>query len=95
MPVSVRKWFIPITATALLVLGLFYAFWPRAVPVELGTVIRGPMVVTIDDEGVTRVKEAYLVSAPLPGRVLRFDGHVGDTVSEDTSGNGKHAVAGF
>lgn len=80
MPVSVRKWFIPITATTLLVLGLFYAFWPRAVPVDLGTVVRGPMVVTIDDEGVTRVKEAYLVSAPLPGRVLRFDGHVGDTV---------------
>jgi len=41
--------------------------------------------VTVDDEGETRVKEAYVVSAPLPGRMLRFNGNVGDRVIAGTT----------
>lgn len=43
------------------------------------------MLVTIDDEGETRVKEVYTISAPLSGRVARFEGHVGDTVAAGMS----------
>jgi HlyD family secretion protein len=63
----------------LLVAALVYAFWPKPISVSLGTVERGPMLVTIEDEGETRVKEAYTISAPLSGRVARFEGDVGDS----------------
>lgn len=76
----VRKWMFPALAGGLVVAGLVYAFWPQPVPVDISFVDRGALTVTVEDEGETRVRENYLVSAPLPGRVLRFDGDVGDPV---------------
>jgi len=64
----------------LMAAGLAYSFWPRPVPVDLGAVSRGPLRVTIDDEGETRVKDVYVVSAPLSGRLLRIEQEVGDPV---------------
>src|SRR5262245_51038449 len=55
--------------------------WPSPVPVDLATVVRGPMDVTVDDEGKTQVHDVYVVSAPLAGKVLRIAGHVGDAVT--------------
>ena len=43
-------------------------------------VSKGPMEVTVDDEGKTRVRHIYTVSAPLAGKVLRTSRHVGDQV---------------
>lgn len=65
---------------AALVAGLVYAFWPQPVPVDLGDVSRGPLEVTVNEEGETQVKDVYLVSAPLGGRLLRIDNEVGDWV---------------
>ncbi len=59
---------------------LAYAFRPQPVPVDLATAERGGLTVTVADDGETRVREVYLVSAPLPGQVLRFEGDVGDPV---------------
>jgi HlyD family secretion protein len=56
------------------------AFWPRAILVDLGEVTRGPMMVTIDEEGRTRVAEAYVVSTPVAGRLLRVEVDPGDVV---------------
>ncbi len=70
-----------LTAVAVLVAGaLVYAFLPQPVPADLADVSRGALRVTVDDEGRTRVKEVYIVSAPVAGRVLRIDRHVGDPV---------------
>jgi HlyD family secretion protein len=66
-------------ATAL-VAGLVYAFRPQPVSVDLANVERGDVRVTIDGEGKTRVREVYVVSAPIAGRVLRSEHHVGDDV---------------
>jgi HlyD family secretion protein len=72
---------IPI-ALGVLVLGLLaWAFIPSPVDVDLATVARGPLVVTVDHEGKTRVRERYEVSAPLAGRLLRIEIHPGDAVS--------------
>ncbi|MEE9301603.1 MAG: HlyD family efflux transporter periplasmic adaptor subunit [Alphaproteobacteria bacterium] len=60
--------------------GLVYAFWPRPVPVDLGEASRGSLRVTVDDEGRTRVKEVYVVSAPVAGHARRIEIHVGDEV---------------
>ncbi|MGH1423488.1 MAG: efflux RND transporter periplasmic adaptor subunit [Pseudooceanicola sp.] len=56
------------------------AFWPRAVMVDMGKVTRGSMTVTINEEGRTRVADAYVVSTPVAGKLLRIDGHPGDPV---------------
>ena len=55
-----------LTLIAILVTGaaLLYAFWPRAILVDMGKVDRGSMQVTIDEEGRTRVHDAYVVSTP-------------------------------
>ncbi len=66
---------------AMLLAGLAYAFWPRPVPVDFGTVTRGPMQVTVGDEGRTRVKDAFVVSAPLAGRLQRIELKAGDAVA--------------
>jgi HlyD family secretion protein len=67
---------------AILVVGglLAMAFWPSAVPVDVATVRRGPLVVPIEEEGQTRVRDRYVVSAPVAGRVLRIDFEPGDRV---------------
>jgi HlyD family secretion protein len=60
--------------------GLAWAFWPQPVAVDLATIGRGPLQVTVDGEGMTRVREVYTVSAPLAGRVMRTPLKVGDPV---------------
>jgi HlyD family secretion protein len=57
----------------LIVLGL----WPRPVTVEVAAVSRGPLVVTVDEEGMTRVKNRYVVSAPVAGQLRRIDWKAG------------------
>jgi len=75
-----------IVLTLLLVGGaLAVAFWPRPLLVDLGTVTRGPMVVTIDEDARTRVRESYLVSTPIAGRLLRVEVEPGDPVVEGES----------
>ena len=61
---------------ALIVVGL----WPRPVSVEVATVTRGPLVVTVDEEGMTRVRNRYVVSAPVAGQLRRVDWKAGATV---------------
>ena len=51
-----------------------------AVPVEVGVVSRGPLTVTVDDLGETRVTNLYVVSAPATGALLRVGLKPGDRV---------------
>lgn len=60
---------------------LAYAFWPRPLIVDIGQIRRGPMAVTIDEEAKTRVRDAYVVSAPVAGRLLRVEVEPGDAVT--------------
>ena len=60
--------------------GLAFGFFPRAVPVDMVSVIKGPLAVTVEEEGKTRVMERYVVSAPMAGYARRIDLHVGDAV---------------
>lgn len=68
----------------LLVLGLVallvVAWLPKPVPVDVAEVTRGPLVVTVDEDGRTRVKDRYVVSAPLSGNVARITLRPGDPV---------------
>ncbi len=57
------------------------ALWPTPVPVDLAGVTRGPLVVTIDEEGRTRVRDRFVIAAPVAGRVLRIELEPGDRVA--------------
>lgn len=61
--------------------GLVWSFWPQPVDVEVAVVTRGHLRVTVDEDGKTRIKERYLVAAPLAGRLLRIDLDPGDAVT--------------
>lgn len=63
--------------------GFYWAMQPKPVPVDIGEVTRGPMQVTIDEEGKTRIKDVYTVSAPVAGKVLRIPLEPGDEVVKD------------
>lgn len=64
----------------LLVAAIVYAFLPKPIVVEIARVTRGSLQVTVDHEGRTRIKERYVVSAPLSGRLLRVELHPGDAI---------------
>ena len=59
---------------------IFQAMKTPPIRVDVGTITRGPLRVTVDEDGKTRIKERYLVSAPLAGRLLRIDIEPGDKV---------------
>jgi HlyD family secretion protein len=65
---------------AALVAGFAWAFWPEPILVDAASVRRGPMTVSVAAEGVTRVREPFLVTAPLAGTTRRSSVEVGDTV---------------
>ena len=78
-------WSLPV----LVVTGaLVWSFWPRAIEVEAAAIGYGPLQVEVSDEGRTRVREIYQVSAPVAGRLLRIEKHAGDDVE-----GGKTVVA--
>ena len=73
---SRRAW-----GTVLLMAGLLgIALWPATVTVDVAAVRRGTLVVTVDEEGRTRVRDRFVVSAPVAGRVLRLELEPGDRV---------------
>jgi HlyD family secretion protein len=68
-------------AVALVLLGGWWLLRAPAVPVELAAASRGPLRVTVDEEGQTRVRRRYVVAAPTAGRLLRIDLDEGDAVA--------------
>lgn len=60
--------------------GLAYALWPQPLPVDLAEVTQGPMMLTVNEDGRTRVKERYVVAAPLAGQMPRIALDEGDPV---------------
>jgi HlyD family secretion protein len=62
--------------------GLALAFRSQPVPVELAEVTRGPFEQTVDEDGKTRVRERYVVSAPLAGKLQRIALKAGDSVED-------------
>ena len=61
------------------------AMWPQSMEVDVARVARGPMRVTIDEEGETRVRDRFVVSAPVTGRLQRIELEPGDPVVRGTT----------
>jgi HlyD family secretion protein len=68
---------LPVAAVVL----ALWAFWPRALPVEMAAVVRAPLSVTFTEEGRTRVRQRYRISAPVDGFLQRIVLEPGDAVT--------------
>ncbi|MBU6499168.1 MAG: efflux transporter periplasmic adaptor subunit, partial [Rhodospirillales bacterium] len=64
-----------------LVAVVIWAFLPSPVEVETAQVRRGRFEESIEQEGQTRVRERYVVAAPLAGLLQRVDLNAGDLVA--------------
>jgi HlyD family secretion protein len=64
----------------IVILAIFYGFLPRTQEVDLVRPTRGTLQVTIEEEGRTRLKERFVVSAPTAGYLRRVEAKVGDPV---------------
>jgi HlyD family secretion protein len=60
-----------------------WAVMPSPAPVETASVTKGRFVATVEEDGRTRVRERYVVAAPLAGRLTRIRSKVGDEVKVD------------
>lgn len=74
---------ILVCVMAAIAAAIVMAFQTRPVLVDTTVVTRGPLQVTVDDDGRTRIREPYIVSAPLTGRLQRISLDPGDTVTRD------------
>jgi len=74
-----------VAGAAALCLGLAWALWPKPTTVELAELHNGPLLVTVDEEGKTRIKDVYTVSAPITGKLVRLSLEAGDRVKKDVS----------
>ena len=64
---------------------LAWAMWPKPVGVDFAQATRGPFLVTVDEEGETRIRDVYTVSAPIGGKLLRRPLEAGDRVKKDVT----------
>jgi HlyD family secretion protein len=71
-----------LAAAALAVLAiLVYAWLPKPVAVEAATAGIGPLEVTVDEDGKTRVHDRYVVAAPISGNLERVELDAGTPVA--------------
>lgn len=82
-PLRQRTRWLALATAAIVVLLVLAWWWPRALPVEAVTVARGDLASSVVDLGETRVREPYVISAPVAGRVRRITLDVGDPVAKD------------
>lgn len=80
MALQPRHYIIGILGAGVLGGLAWLAFRTEPVPVDLTTVERGPMVVTVNADGETRVKDVFEVAAPISGTARRAPVEVGDPV---------------
>lgn len=77
---SFKRWIVWLIGAGLLAAGLAVAFWPQPVQVDMETVGRGPLTVTVSGTGQVKVEDVYTISAPVDGRLGRIEIHAGDMV---------------
>ncbi len=85
MQAQQQRWRFWSIVSALFIAGLAFAFWPRAVLVDLAIVERQTLKVTVSETADTRVHDVYTLSAPINGRLRRIEYEVGDSVEAGVS----------
>lgn len=69
----------------LVILGLIgISLIPTPVQVDVATAERSSMVVAVEAEGVTRVRDMYMVAAPVSGRLQRIELKEGESIGKNS-----------
>lgn len=77
-----NRWLVITAILIIVVFAIIYGFMPRPVPVDIARAIRGHMTVTIEEEGRTRIKDRFVISAPISGFMRRVHLDAGDPVKK-------------
>jgi HlyD family secretion protein len=77
---ALRKHPLVAAAAVLAAALLVWGFWPEPVAIEAFAVKTGPLTITVEEEGRTRLIDRYVVSAPVDGIACRIKLDVGDSV---------------
>jgi HlyD family secretion protein len=77
-----RRILLATIAIGVAVIGWFL-LRPTPVLVEVAKAVRGPIRVTVDEDGETRAHDRFVIAAPIPGRMLRVDLEEGDAVKQN------------
>jgi HlyD family secretion protein len=78
-PQSVRskppRWrrLIPYAIGAVLLAAIIAGLWPKPIRVETGAVTRGPLTVSVYEEGMTRIRHRHVISSPVSGLLNRVE----------------------
>jgi HlyD family secretion protein len=75
---QLRRWITVIVVALVVLAAIVYGFMPKAVGVDTARASRGPMKVTVEEEGKTRVRDLFVLSAPIAGFMRRITFDVGD-----------------
>lgn len=75
-----KRWLWVIGLAAVAGVGIWWGMQPRPVPVETLVVAAKPLRVTVEEEGKTRLRSRYVISAPVAGYLRRLQLKAGDTV---------------
>lgn len=59
---------------------IIYGFLPKPVAADLEHVSKGPLQVTVNEDGKTRIKDRYTIASPMTGQLLRVELEPGDNV---------------
>jgi HlyD family secretion protein len=78
MPASWTKRIIGMAGLGIVAAGLAWFAWPQPLLVDIASLAKGPIEVTVDDDGKTHVRHVYTVSAPVAGTVLRISHPMGE-----------------
>jgi HlyD family secretion protein len=76
------RWLLLVAAVVLGAFAIFRILQDDGELAETVTVTRGPLAVTIDEEGKTEVHDRYVVASPITGRLTRIRLLAGDSVRE-------------
>jgi HlyD family secretion protein len=79
---SLRRKILVISVILIVAILLIYGFLPKTQTVDIVSVTRGPLQITIEEEGRTRLKERFTISAPMAGYMRRINVKVGDPVNK-------------
>jgi HlyD family secretion protein len=76
-----KTWIIAAIATTLTAGALAWLLRPRPIEVDVGRVDRGAFTVLVEEDGITRVRDRFLVAAPVSGVLMRVSLRAGDRVA--------------
>jgi HlyD family secretion protein len=66
-----RRW-LPYVGGIIVVGAIVIGLWPQPVPVETASATVGTLRATVNEEGKTRIKQRYVISAPVTGQLRRI-----------------------